>query len=83
MPKIITYTTADPEAPASMRAAAAMVPDGPGTHWLATGPTEEAARAKLEVMLLPATERAKAKRAAKAPTTEPVAQAPQPVGEVI
>jgi hypothetical protein len=45
MVKIVTYVTTDPEAPASMLAAAAMVPEGPGTWWVATGPTEEAARA--------------------------------------
>lgn len=76
MAKIICYTTTDPEAPPSMRAAAAMVPEGPGTHWLATGPTEEAARATLEAMLLPASQRPK-----KAKAAAPVA--PAPVGDVI
>lgn len=72
MAKIITYTTADPDAPPSMRAAAAMVPEGPGTHWLATGPTEEAARATLEAML---------PKPRKAKAAAPVA--PAPVGDVI
>jgi hypothetical protein len=65
--KIITYTTTDPDAPPNMRAAAAMVPAGPGTHWLATGSTEEAARAKLEAML----PKERAPRT-KAPTAAPV-----------
>jgi hypothetical protein len=41
----------NPFAPERLRWAAAMASDGrPGTHWLATGPTEEAALAKLEAM---------------------------------
>lgn len=52
-PEIIVYaphgTTAAP-IPAGMAYAAAMVPRGPGTHWLATGATPEEARAKLEDM---------------------------------
>lgn len=49
-PLILTYGP-NPFAPEHMRWAAAMVSDGrPGTHWMATGPTEEAARAKLQKM---------------------------------
>lgn len=48
MVRIITYLATDPDAPENMRAAAAMVPEGPGTHWVTCGPTEEAARAILE-----------------------------------
>ncbi len=48
--KMITYTTADPAAPEGMRYAAAMVPEGPGTHWMATGATPEEATAKLDAM---------------------------------
>lgn len=47
---ILTYGP-NTEAPPHMTWCAAMVPDArPGTHWLATGPTPEAARAKLEDM---------------------------------
>lgn len=50
MTPILTYGPND-NAPTGMRYAAAMVPDGkPGSCWMATGPTEEAARAKLEAM---------------------------------
>ena len=52
---IVTYVTTDPSAPAAMRCAAAMVSDGrPGSHWVATAPTEAAARAKLETLWLKA-----------------------------
>jgi len=54
-PRIITYTAiaVGPEfdaLPETMRAAAAMVPTGPGTHWMATGATPEEAAAKLQAM---------------------------------
>lgn len=53
MIQIVSYQTTDPSAPTSMRWAAAMVADHrAGSHWLATGPTEAAAREKLEVMWL-------------------------------
>lgn len=47
-PAIFTYLTADPAAPPEMKAAAAMDRSGPGLHWIAFGPTEEAARASLD-----------------------------------
>lgn len=50
MTTILTYGP-NPQAPAAMRWAAAMVPTGPGTHWVATGATESEARGKLEAML--------------------------------
>ena len=50
MTTILTYGP-NPQAPEGMRWAAAMVPTGPGTHWLATGATEAAARGKLEALL--------------------------------
>lgn len=39
----------NPDAPSHMRYAGAMIADGrPGSHWMATGPTAENVRAKLE-----------------------------------
>lgn len=52
-PVIVTYLmqNADGDFPASMRWAAAMVPEPrAGTSWMATGHSEEAARAKLEAV---------------------------------
>lgn len=49
-PPIVTYGP-NPNAPTAMTWAAAMVPDKrEGSHWMATGVTEEEARAKLEAM---------------------------------
>ena len=47
-PRIVTYTSTDPDAPPHMRAAAAMVPTVPGTHWITTAATPEQARAKCQ-----------------------------------
>lgn len=58
-PPIVTYVVHDVQprtdvalsaAGKSMKFAAAMVPSGPGTHWMATGETADDARAKLEAM---------------------------------
>lgn len=52
-PRILIYTLHHEEftpVPAGMEYAAAMVPSGPGTHWLSTGATPEEARAKLEAL---------------------------------
>ncbi len=50
IPDIIIFAAMG-EHPPSMAYAAAFVPDKrPGTHWQSTGPTPEAARAKLEAM---------------------------------
>lgn len=47
-PVIFTYLTTDPAAPPEMKAAASLDRSGPGLHWIAFGPTEEAARATLD-----------------------------------
>ena len=59
-----------PFAPANMRYAAAMHPQGPGTHWMATGETPEAALAKLEALWDRSIDKRKVKRK---PASEPVA----------
>lgn len=82
--RIITYVTADPDAPAGMVWAAAMVPilrPGktakdkdpfvPGSQWLATGATEAEARGKLEAMW-----------AAQYPERKPRAKAVQPDDDI-
>lgn len=67
MIQIVTFTTSDPSAPAAMRCCAAMVADQrPGSHWLATGPTEDAARATLEALWLKAYPAEKRARKAEA-----------------
>lgn len=88
--KIITYTMtpnyrAD-EVPQEMRAAAATVPTGPGTHWMATGPTPEAAEAKLRAFYDGQAVKygGRGQKARKtAPTTVPDAPALYDGGEVI
>lgn len=49
-PQIIVYGPTT-DAPTGMQFAAAMVPNGkPGSYWMSTGPTPDAARTKLEEM---------------------------------
>jgi len=90
-PRIITFTTSDPDAPEGMRAAAAMVPQlkpgktakspdpyVPGTSWVCTAPTEQAARAILEAVW--ETER-KSIEPRKAPPRKP--KGSEDVGDVV
>jgi hypothetical protein len=51
MMQIFTYVCADPDCPPERRCVASMDGSGPGKHWMVHGPTEAAARAKLEGFL--------------------------------
>lgn len=46
-PRIFTYVTTDPDAPAHRRAVAAMDGSAPGLHWVSVGASPEAAAASL------------------------------------
>ena len=76
MPPIFTYGP-NPFAPAHMRWAAAMQTDGrPGTSWLCTAATEDAARAKLEaiwVKQFPPTDKRKGPRVKPATESDALA----------
>lgn len=48
VPKIFTYECRDGDVPPERAWAAAMDGAAPGRHWIATGPTPEAARGSLE-----------------------------------